>query len=545
VTVALVGEVMNTCDSTAGFSTGNISTDDEFVQGTGAIGAKTSGTYRGFFTTTFEAGASNPYDFSVGASEEGYHFIMYFGAKSPLQATAGQRIIVGNGTDQGEWYVPLSVKNEPKIAVFTSRVVDMARDFDLIQSGTWTLAGNPAQLTSISEVGGGLETIVTIMGNFNNTQVDQMTIGLGVRADAGSTFVPNTFEAVRVQDEDNSKWGWFSSVVGAIVAKGKLFIGPVSGSTVSVFTSTDETVIYAPELVASDFYEIETRGAGTDVSMTRLAISSADPAVARWRLTVDSTTLTFADTDGVWKGSGELALDATTTLTNTVFGDCTHMTQNGATLVNCKTLEANTSTGVEFVLADDPGLISDCSFAYSSGHAIRCDTVGTYSWSGNSDSGYTGARTSNLVASSGSNEAMFYNNSGGLITLNVIGGGQAPGGIRNGAFATTVVNNAAPITITITDNSGTAIENARVEVSATETAGSITTGDVLLTGLTDVSGVIQDAGFNYEGAFDPSGLDVKIKARQGSVSPFKVPASVTGAILPAGLTITIALLADE
>ena len=51
------------------------------------------------------------------------------------------------------------------------------------------------------------------------------------------------------------------------------------------------------------------------------------------------------------------------------------------------------------------------------------------------------------MSNSGSTDAMFYNNSGGLITLNVSGGGQAPS-VRNGAGATTVVNATVSVTLT-------------------------------------------------------------------------------------------------
>ena len=62
------------------------------------------------------------------------------------------------------------------------------------------------------------------------------------------------------------------------------------------------------------------------------------------------------------------------------------------------------------------------------------------------DSGYAGTRGSNPTPNSGSADDMFYNNSGGLITLNVAGGGQSPS-VRNGVGATTVVNATVNVTI--------------------------------------------------------------------------------------------------
>jgi hypothetical protein len=112
---------------------------------------------------------------------------------------------------------------------------------------------------------------------------------------------------------------------------------------------------------------------------------------------------------------------------------------------SCTFKNATTVAGEHYVLANLPTNFSNCDWEFSAGHAVRCDTVGTYAWIGNTDSGYTGTRGSNLIESTGSTDAMFYNNSGGLITLDVSGGGQAPS-VRNGAGATTQVNLNAIVT---------------------------------------------------------------------------------------------------
>jgi len=133
------------------------------------------------------------------------------------------------------------------------------------------------------------------------------------------------------------------------------------------------------------------------------------------------------------------------------------------------------------------------------------------------------------------------NSSGGAVTLN----------LTNGSIVTTntgpsiTINNPVTVNITVTDTDGAVIENARVRVTATESVGSITNGDVVLAGLTDASGVVEHTAFNYENAFDPSGLDIKIKVRQGTTSPFKKPFEGTGVITTSGFRTTIALLSDE
>jgi len=140
---------------------------------------------------------------------------------------------------------------------------------------------------------------------------------------------------------------------------------------------------------------------------------------------------------------------------------------------------------------------------------------------------------------------IFNDSAGNTLTINGSNGSSlstSEPGTGNGQVN---IIQAVTLSITVLDTAQAAIENVRVEVRATETVGTITTGDVLLTGLTNVSGVIEDTAFNYETAFDPSGLDISIKARQGSVQPFKVSATITGIILPTGFAVTIELQSDE
>lgn len=433
MTVSLVGEVVNSGDAVTGYNAGNISGDDDFVQGTGAIGLKVSAATSEMYTTTL--GATAPYAFSSGGGEFGYHIIMWFNSKSPINSTAGFRIVVGDGTNRGHWNV---VPSGFYKGGFVTAVVNSARAFDSIAAGTWTTGGNPAQLSAVTQMGGVMQTAASIMGSFNNFQLDQFTIGLGVRADGGSVGTPNTFETVRAQDESTSFWGWWSSKNGAYVGKGKLYIGPVSGSATSVFTHSAFSVVFADERVAVGFYEINTRGAGTDVTWTLASIAAANAVNARWSLTVQSDTNSFSDTNGVWSGADQLTLTSAASLTGTTLINCSKLTQNGATLDGVTILSANTADGVAFIESDDPSLLSDCSFTFSDGHAIEITATGTYAFVGNTFTGY---------GADSSNDAAIFNDSGGLVTLNVSGGGSTPT-IRNGSGASTVVNSTVSVTVT-------------------------------------------------------------------------------------------------
>jgi hypothetical protein len=119
-----------------------------------------------------------------------------------------------------------------------------------------------------------------------------------------------------------------------------------------------------------------------------------------------------------------------TTFNNISFIDCPDITQNAALITNC--LFDNS-----FIRSNSPANIQNCDFVGDGvGHGIEITTAGTYSFTGNTFTGYGAANTTN---------AAVYNNSGGAVTLNVSGGGTVPT-VRNGAGASTTVNAAASLT---------------------------------------------------------------------------------------------------
>jgi hypothetical protein len=446
MTISLVGEVADAGDVAGNFSTinsgANISGDDDAVENALAVGDKMSNTTEILASDTL----TSTYDFSVGGTHEGWHMIGWVNTKTPINATTG---IVGyfrNAAGHlGTWN---AMPTRFYKGGFVTRVLNPSQDFD--GATTWTVGGNPAQLDDVSIMGFQFTTTTSIMGSFNNVQIDQFTVGLGIRADVGTSGTPNNFEDIRAHDEDTNFFGWWAGVGSSLNAKGGAYIGPATGDVASWFTDTAKAILFEDEHVAAGFYGIFIRGGNTTVDLSLMSISAAKPTNSRWNYLVDagtgSVTGGVTDTNSSYSGYDQIELNGNSTFIGTTLIDGILLTQNGATLTGLSLLNAATATGVHAILSDNPGLITVSEFTQgAAGHAVRCDTIGTYGWSGNSDSGYTGTRGDNLVSSSGSNDAMFYNNSGGLITLNVSGGGQAPS-VRNGAGATTVVNNNTQVT---------------------------------------------------------------------------------------------------
>lgn len=88
----------------------------------------------------------------------------------------------------------------------------------------------------------------------------------------------------------------------------------------------------------------------------------------------------------------------------------------------------------------NPTVFTYCNFygSASSGHSIRITSPGTYSFTGNKFFNY---------GSSNTGSAAIFNDSGGLVTLNISGGGSTPS-YRNGVSSNTVINNTVSLTLT-------------------------------------------------------------------------------------------------
>lgn len=152
-------------------------------------------------------------------------------------------------------------------------------------------------------------------------------------------------------------------------------------------------------------------------------------------------------------------------------------------------------------LAVDPdGELDDCTFTQgnNTNHAIVFgpNIPSSITLRDITFSGYT-------AMDNQANSALHFLDTTGTITVNIVGG-TTPSYKSEGATID-IVNS---VTVTI---NGVA-EGTPVKVIADETVGTITSGDVLFEGLADSTGEVSFT-LSYESAFEPSGLDVLIRAR--------------------------------
>lgn len=283
---------------------------------------------------------------------------------------------------------------------------------------------------------------------------------------------------------DTGRWGIVRTGASEIIALGFLTIG---NATATEFTDSLRTIVFPDARVAPGFFGIGVglQNGSTVVNITNCVfVSNGNENVTDTRARFDVTGTTgnmTVDTCNFINFAG-LTGRSSSTFTGCNIVESEAFDAYGATVTNCIFFEPPTSLGQAHVFTDDPELFTGCEWVSGGlGHAIRCDTVDTFGWVSNTDSGYTGARGTNLVSDSGSENAMFFNNSGGLITLNVSGTGGLQPSVRNGSGATTVVTSSVSLEV----NGVT--EGTRVVLIG---ADGSELGNILLEAYANASGVV-------------------------------------------------------
>jgi len=406
--------------------------------------------------------------------------------------------------------------------------------------------------TTTKQYAGWAFNALSVPSKGNPYKVDAIRYGrceiyaINGQAGAYGTFL-NMAQKNDYNDATNgyNRWGLFRKTgTSSFLHKGLMSFGQTA--TACDFRDSNKSIAIAnTKHVTPAFNKYEVNNAASNVDLTSISISAlGTKSKGRWEnkanAVVAKKTCTFTDMD-------TFIYMSNTVVTNTVYRRCGIVTAGDATFTSCIFDNASGLSALVMSPTNAAFLkLTDCSFA-SSGTGYAVDASGTLintdisiNWDCDS-SGYA------LQAGTATNRTIKVNvNTGSTLTISVAAGRAAPTYNNIGGGTVNVVSGTVVLRITVTDTDAVPIQNSRVEIRATETVGTVTTGDVLLTGLTNASGIIENTAYAYEGAFNPTGLNISIKARQGSVSPYKVPSTTTGTILDTtGYQAVIALQSDE
>lgn len=398
-----------------------------------------------------------------------------------------------------------------------------------------TATGTPGANPQI--FGGGLNTTASAKGE--NCVIDAIRYGTGAYLTAGELIAagdgsdnPCTFAGFQAQnDAIANRWGILTLVAGSYELQGTFAIGRNNAGTATLcrFRDSDRNIVVANTIhTASTFNQFIIDHASTRCEWTNISITALG-TTAPCQINVNANNPTFIVNGGTWTGIGTITFQSNTTVSDTTIRQTGQVTQNGATISGV-VFDRNTASAA--LVANDMSVVTNNTFiSDGTGYAVDLGTISSsasISWS-HIATGY--------AATNGStgNEVILVNvASGQTLTINVAAGATTPTYHNTGAGSVNVISGAVTVRVRCVTTTGTPIQNVRVRL--TKTVG----GAVVLSGLTNASGIIEDAAYVYS-----SDEAVEGWARKSTSSPLYQQAILTGTITSTGLIITAVMISDE
>lgn len=307
-----------------------------------------------------------------------------------------------------------------------------------------TTIGSPA-LINVNTYGIRSDASATAKApNLGMDAIDVINRGTGLTLTRGDGADANgTFTSFITSDEttQTNRWGIVQTRGGILYVNGTLQIG---NSTVNTeFTDSNKVLVFPHHRVSNGFCGLKFNIANTGSGIT---ISSSVFNGRGELYTNDDTRPDYTVTGeaGSWRVEGstfnvfrQMNLTSVCVLSTTSLIAGQRLYQNGANIYSCSVSGAATTNGAAFLIANNPSKILNCDFAFSSngGHAIEITQTGTFAFNGNFFTGF---------GANGTGNSAIYNNSGGLVTLNVSGGDTPT--VRNSVTSSTTIQSSAILT---------------------------------------------------------------------------------------------------
>lgn len=521
-------------------------------------------------TTVTQNGGGSWQDISGGQGSSSTTISFFSGTSSQGRKFSGVKGMEWNFGTAQDFSDKIVVMRYQLVGGFAGTRASGAGQIVVNGSAGYYVAGSDTYTAGFQVVVADLSTAPST-GSFTNTAVT--TIGLQVNASGGSGGDPNfyidelllvdtagivatgdttTLISDLIAYDQTNLFGIVDNAAGIAVSKAKL----VSAPNATGISSSDEVIAF-DDPVYDD---------GTNVSraVTNLGYSSAD---------FDVTTLTRATFIGsanpdITGTAGNRSIDLSTSV-NDVLDTCTFTGFDAAT--NAVVLGSNSVSGCSFnscgsvsvsatvsncffrsqaqssaVTTNNLNLLDGCSFTKDStpvGHAVELTSVGTGSmnWNCTTNTGYdTGSTGSPVTPTNTGNETIYVNVASGTLTINVADGATIPS-IRSAGATVSVVAGQRTFTVAVSDiNTGSAVQDARVYVTAAA-GGGLAEGTVIIDrALTDVNGEVSDTR-SYSSAQPYTGV-----VRRATSGTLYKATSISGTISAAeNTTVNVSLIPDE
>jgi hypothetical protein len=344
-----VSKVFDGSTVTGWVSSASVATNsDNFLTGTTSVSDKVSNSTQ----TGYGLGAGvvgEPWDFSVGGTDEDNHIFMIINAAGTRDtlANGGYGIIAADdlATDSfGTWYVGPQANSQGGWEYF---VIDPAADFDAVTAGsaTWTLTGNPAQLSGVDGIGVRWKITNTVMGASDNAYCQSGSIGVGYRI----TGTDAVFSEISTYENTN-RFGALETKSGTLFPLCKIRIGTPSGAGNTTFSDAGFNVTWQGQTLSDGttkasrvgFYGLfADQGTGTtDITLDGGSLAAASPeefdldlsgvnSVTCDNLLVDRARLVTLDSAVTWNG-GTVKNSGQVTATDAIFNGLNVLTSSVA-----------------------------------------------------------------------------------------------------------------------------------------------------------------------------------------------------------------------
>lgn len=480
-----------------------------------SVQTKHSNAYEDTYTSGDSAGAT----FNLNLSDQ----TIYIAIKDngyDVAEVVGAGIVLGDGTDRIGYSAggsnALGLPYQKVFNVFKLDGSDAAANPGTADVGHHVFAGTEANLNfaAITIVGYGGIHNAKAQGNVANVFISGIYhIANGSYAatvSGGTSGTPETM-ADLVGDDETVGAGMFSNPIGSTY----YIFAPTewgdAGTGTSAFAGTDESWQYVGDngggrAVGATHFPMRLVGNATGTNIFRQTRVVNQNVGTRCEFDWSDANFDEIALDGCsWNSFGVITApgqDVDKNADNQTFNDCDQFIMNAMNMDTVTFNGAFDANGA--VLLDTSGDSNNAAnLIFNSdgtGHAVEISVAGTYdldNWT------YTG------YGADGTTDAAIYISVNAAVTINIQNGGDTPT-IRHSGTAPTINNN-----VTVAVN-GVA-EGTSVKVIAYETVGTITSGDVLSEGFADSTGEYSFQ-LNYESAFNPSGLDALIRARNQGIA---------------------------
>ncbi len=468
------------------------------------------------------------YTTSIGGTRDMSNASVWMLVKDNLQSSrsnSGGQIVLHDGTDRVGFYI--NGNDEPGLSLpsyFNCLKLDVSNISTLSSNVYAGVLGN-LTVSAITGVGYGTNHAAKAVGSIDNVWMDAMyfivNTSYAMTINAGTVGTPDTW-AIVVADDIATGFGVINNLVGSRFDINASWEWGDTANADSYFEDSNfQVYIDARDMAAGNFIVRTIAGSGTNslVLADGLFINTGSASV--WDLSdtgmnnVELTRITWQDCGTFLfsvQSAGNRFLDTCT------FNNCGQVSPDTIDMDDVTFNGSSDATGAMLLDETQSGTANLTNMTFSSdgtGYGIRIAPTGagpfTYNFDNFQNTGYGADDTADafIRIAPATNTAN--------ITIN----------LQNGA-GTITVDDTSPYTGTVTINNAQTVtvngvtEGAAVKVIADETVGSITTGDIIFELLADSTGTAQITTFNYEAAFDPSGLDVIIRTRQQGLPNYAI-----------------------